>query len=140
MSMSARVARLRQRSLEARPSISTQRAELMTVFYRQNTALQSTPIFRARAFQYLLENEDIYIGPDELIVGEKGTGPKAAPTFPELCCHSLADLDLLDRREKIPFAVSPAARRLYETEIITSWKGRTMRELIFQEMTPEWIN
>ncbi len=140
MSISSRVARLRPRSLEAKPSISTQRAELMTSFYRQNTALQSTPVFRARAFQYLLENEDIYIGPDELIVGEKGTSPKAAPTFPELCCHSLADLDLLDGREKIPFAVSPEARRLYETEIIPFWKGRTMRELIFQEMTPEWIN
>ncbi len=140
MSISPRVARLRQRSLEAKPSISTKRAELMTAFYRQNTALQSTPVFRARAFQYLLENEDIFIGPEELIVGEKGSSPKAAPTFPELCCHSLADLDVLDSREKIPFAVSPEARQVYENEIIPFWKGRTMRELIFQEMTPAWID
>ncbi len=140
MTMSPRVARLRQRSLEAKPSISTQRAELMTAFYRKNTALVSTPVFRARAFQYQLENEDIYVGPDELIVGEKGTAPKAAPTFPELCCHSLADLDLLNSREKIPFAVSLEARQVYEKEIIPFWKGRTMRELIFQEMTPAWID
>jgi pyruvate formate-lyase/glycerol dehydratase family glycyl radical enzyme len=140
MSMSTRVARLRQRSLDAKPSISTQRAELMTAFYRQNTSLLSTPVFRARAFQYLLENEDICVGPEELIVGEKGTAPKAAPTFPELCCHSLADLDLLNAREKIPFSVNPEARLLYEKEIIPFWKGRTMRELIFREMTPAWID
>ncbi len=139
MSMSSRVARLRQCSLEAKPSISTRRAELMTAFYRQNTGLQSTPVFRARAFQYLLENEEICISQDELIVGEKGPAPKAAPTFPELCCHSLADLDLLNSREKIPFAVSPQARRVYESEIIPFWKGRTIRELIFQEMTPAWM-
>jgi pyruvate formate-lyase/glycerol dehydratase family glycyl radical enzyme len=138
MTMTARVARLRQQSLDARPSISIQRAELLTRYYEQQTALLSTPVFRALAFKYLLENEDIYIGDEELIVGEKGSVPKAAPTFPELCCHSLNDLDLLDSREKIPFSVSPQARQTYESWIIPFWKGRTLRELIFQEMTPEW--
>ena len=94
-----RVARLRQRSLDAMPAISTQRAELMTEFYQQHTGLVSTPVFRAQAFQYLLEHETIYIGEGELIVGEKGPLPKAAPTFPELCCHSLPDLEILDGKK-----------------------------------------
>ena len=51
MSMTARVARLRQRSLDAKPSISSQRAELMTKFYAQQTALSSTPVFRALSFK-----------------------------------------------------------------------------------------
>jgi formate C-acetyltransferase len=47
-------------------------------------------------------------------------------------------LDILDSREKIPFAVSARARQVYEDTIIPFWRGRTMRELIFQEMTDQW--
>lgn len=138
MAITERVARLRQQSLEARPVLSTERAELITEFYRQNTALMSAPMRRALAFRYLMEHKTIYIGDGELIVGEKGPAPKATPTYPELCCHSLADLDILNSREKIPFIVTPEARRIYEESIIPFWRGKTMRELIFQEMTAEW--
>jgi pyruvate formate-lyase/glycerol dehydratase family glycyl radical enzyme len=138
MAMTERVARLRQQSLEAVPTISTERAELMTEFYRQHTALTSAPVRRALAFQYLMEHKQVYVGVGELIVGEKGQAPKATPTYPELCCHSLQDLDILDSREKISFKVSPEARRTYQERIIPFWQGRTMRELIFQEMTGEW--
>ncbi len=140
MPMTQRVAALRQQSLQATPAISTRRAELLTEFYCRQTGLLSPPVFRALAFRHLLENEDIYIGPGELIVGEKGPRPKTAPTFPELCCHSLEDLDLLDSREKIPFVVDAAARQVYAEEIIPFWQGRTMREKLFAEMTPEWID
>jgi len=139
MSMTERVARLRQESLMAIPTISTERAELMTEFYRQNTGLMSAPMRRALAFQYLMEHKTIYIGPGELIVGEKGPAPKATPTYPELCCHTLEDLDILDSRPKIPFRVSPEARRIYAEEIIPFWQGKTMRERLFAEMTDEWL-
>ena len=138
MAMTERVASLRQQSLEAVPTISTERAELMTGFYQQHTALTSVPVRRALAFQYLMEHKQICIGAGELIVGEKGPAPKATPTYPELCCHSLQDLDILDSREKISFKVSPEARRTYQETIIPFWQGRTMREVLFQEMTGEW--
>ena len=134
-----RVARLRQQSLEAMPVLSTERAELITATYRSQRGLLSAPMRRARAFQYLLEHKTIYIGPEELIVGEKGPAPKATPTYPELCCHSLQDLDILNSRPKIPFVVSPAARQVYAEQIIPFWQGQSMRDLIFQEMTPEWL-
>ena len=138
MHMSDRVSRLRGQSLAAVPTISTERAELMTEFYQQNTELISAPVRRALAFRHLMENKLIYIGEGELIVGEKGPAPKATPTYPELCCHSLQDLDILDSREKIPFKVSPQARKMYETCIIPFWRGKSMRELIFREMTEAW--
>ena len=95
MSMTERVQQLRRQSLEAVESLSSERAELLTAFYQaQDLRLVSTPVQRALAFQYLLEHKAICIHPGELIVGEKGPVPKAAPTFPELCCHSLADLDI----------------------------------------------
>jgi formate C-acetyltransferase len=139
MAMGERVARLRQQSLDARPVISTERAELLTEFYRQDSAvLRSAAMRRALAFKYLMEHKTVYIGADELIVGEKGPAPKATPTYPELCCHSLADLDILNSRAKIPFAVSPEAFRVYAETIIPFWQGRSMRDLIFREMTDEW--
>jgi formate C-acetyltransferase len=139
MTMSERVARLRQESLEAEPAVSTERAELMTEFYASDAALGSVPVRRARAFQHLMEHRTLWIGEGELIVGEKGPSPKATPTYPELCCHSSEDLQILDSREKIPFAVSPQARQIYEETIIPFWQGRSMRDLIFAEMTPEWL-
>ena len=138
MTMSERIARLRQQSLEAQPAISSERAELMSQFYQQSTELTSAPVRRARAFQYLLERMTIYIGAGELIVGEKGPIPKATPTYPELCCHSLGDLNILNSREKIPFAVNPETKAVYQETIIPYWQGRSMRDLIFREMTEEW--
>jgi formate C-acetyltransferase len=135
-----RVIRLRRASLAAVPTISTERARLMTEFYRDHQALESVPVFRAKSFAYLMEHKTICIAEGELIVGEKGPAPKATPTYPELCCHSLADLDILDRREKIPFRISPEVRAEYADEIIPFWAGRTMRERMFAEMTPEWID
>ncbi len=140
MPKTERVARLRGESLEAVPSISTERAQLMTEFYQVDSGLVSTVMQRALAFKHFIEKRTICINPGELIVGEKGPSPKAAPTFPELCCHSLDDLDILDSREKIPFAVSPEARAVYKEEIIPFWRGKSMRDLIFEEMTPDWVD
>ncbi len=138
MSMSERVSGLRQQSLAAVPSISTERAELMTAFYKEHKDLTSAPVRRALAFRYLMEHKAIHIGERELIVGEKGPAPKATPTYPELCCHSLKDLDILNSREKVSFKVDAQARKLYEETMIPFWKGKSMRDLIFCEMTEAW--
>ena len=140
MTLSSRVQALRQASLDAHPRISSTRASLMTAFYQTETGLLSTPVFRAKSFEYLLQHESIYIGDGELIVGEKGPEPKACPTFPELCCHNIQDLKILDSREKTPFAVDSATLTEYERTIIPFWQGKTMREKIFQEMTPAWVD
>ncbi len=138
MTISDRVAWLRQQSLDAVPTLSAERAELITEFYRQDLGPVSAPVRRAMAFKYLLEHKSICISEGELIVGEKGPAPKAAPTYPELCCHTLGDLEILNSRERTPFAVSPETRQVYEETIIPYWRGKSMRDLIFQEMTEEW--
>ncbi len=136
--MNDRTSRLRARSIAAEPAISTERAELLTRFYRENDGRHSVPVMRALAFRYLCEHKTIYLGEDELIVGERGPRPKATPTYPELTCHSLADLDILDSRPKTSYAVSPAGRDLYEQEIIPFWRGRSLRDRIFALVPPAW--
>jgi trans-4-hydroxy-L-proline dehydratase len=139
MSMTDRVHKLRQQSLETIETLSSERAELMTAFYQQDLGPVSTPVRRALSFQYLMEHKTICINAGELIVGEKGPLPKAAPTFPELCCHTLDDLDILDSREKTSFKVSAETRQAYEETVFSYWEGKSLRDLIFAEMTPEWI-
>jgi len=138
MTTTTRVDCLRQQSLDAVPAISTERAVLMTEFYQQELGMVSRPMRRALAFQYLMANKTIYIGKGELIVGEKEMAPKATPTYPELCCHTLQDLDILDSREKTPYAVDDNGRQAQADVVIPFWEGKSMRDLILAEMTPDW--
>jgi formate C-acetyltransferase len=135
--MTGRVRGLRECSLHTAPSLSLERAALMTEFYAGSGPL-SVPVERARALAYIMERRTIYIGPDELIVGERGPRPKATPTYPELCCHSMEDFEILNSREKISYGVSDEARRIQREQIIPAWRGRSMRDRIFAEMEPAW--
>jgi formate C-acetyltransferase len=137
--MNERTARLRQASLEAAPRISCERARLMTEFYQQNEGKYSAPVMRARAFYHLCEHKTIYLGPEELIVGERGPAPKAAPTYPELTCHSLEDLRILDSRPLTSYGVDEECVRLYAEKVIPYWRGRSIRDKIFAEMSPDWL-
>ncbi len=136
--MTPRVARLRQESFEAVPSISIERALLVTRFYQNHYGKYSMPVLRALNFKNICEKKTIYIGPDELIVGERGPCPKAVSTFPELTCHSAEDLRILNSREMTRYAVSEQDIVTYENEVIPYWKGRTMRERVFNQVPPEW--
>jgi len=138
MAMTDRVATLRQQSMDATPTLSPERAELITRFYQQRTENLSAPLERAQAFKFLMDHKTISISEGELIVGEKGPAPKATPTYPELCCHSLQDLEILNTRDKISFKVAPETFHLYETSIIPYWRRKSMRERILSEMTSEW--
>jgi len=136
--MNQRIERLRQESLEARPRISSERAELVTAFYRENEGRYSTPVMRALCLRHLCERKTIYLGKDELIVGERGPAPKAVPTYPELTCHSLEDLRILHSRPKTSYEVESRCLQAYETTVIPYWKGRSLREKIFAELPEEW--
>ena len=103
--MTERTMRLKEESLACEPRISAERALLLTEFYKANEGKYSIPVMRAKAFYYLCEHKTLYIGDDELIVGERGPIPKAVPTYPELTCHSLEDLQILSTRQKTRYAV-----------------------------------
>jgi formate C-acetyltransferase len=136
--MTPRTEKLRQESLAARPSISHERAVLMTEFYQANEGRHSIPVLRAKSFLHLCEHKTIYIGAGELIVGERGPGPKQTPTYPELTCHSLEDLQILNSRAKTQYDVRPETLRVYEEKIIPYWRGRSMRDKIFAQLPVEW--
>jgi len=137
--MLERIQKLREESISIKPYVSTERAKLLTDFYQDPANhLYDVPIFRALAFRHILLNKEISIGSVELIVGERGPAPKATPTFPELCCHTLEDLFIMGSRERTPFKVDEDTRKVYREKIIPFWVGKSLREKVFEAMTPEW--
>jgi len=139
--MNERINKLRQFSLDIKPYVSLERAALMTEFYSGDVVGRvSVPVERAMAFRYLMEKKELYIHPGELIVGERGPAPRATPTYPEICAHSLDDLDILDSREKISYRVDENTRDVYQREIIPFWRGRSIRDRIFGSLPQKWLD
>ncbi len=134
-----RIARLREESVNTEVRISVERAKLITEFYRSGMARgHSIPVQRALAFKYLMEHVSLPVEEGQLIVGLRGTGVKEVPTYPEITVHSEEDLKILNTRENMPYRVDDETMRIYREEIIPFWKGRSMRDVLFQHMSDEW--
>lgn len=133
-----RIKKLRKQSMEAVPHIDIERARLFTEAYKKYEGSVSIPELRALSFKYYMENRTLCINEGELIVGEKGDSPQAAPTFPELCCHTLEDMDVMDSREIIFFKVKDEDKKIQEDEIIPFWEKRSIRNKIINSVTPQW--
>lgn len=135
---SERVKRLRDASFDQHPCISIERALLETEFYRENEGKLPMPVLRGANFKHLCENKTLYIGKDELIVGERGPFPKAVSTFPELTCHTRHDFEVLTTRAQQNYTVSSADMDIYEKEVEPYWRGRCMRDKLFERMPEAW--
>lgn len=138
--MNERIKKLRKQSLETEPHIYMERANLETDAYMLYEGSVSVPELRALSFKYFMEHKTLCINDGELIVGEKGDGPQAAPSFPELCCHTVEDMKIMNARDLIYFRVTEEDLKLQEEKIIPFWEKRSVRHKILANMTEEWKN
>jgi formate C-acetyltransferase len=129
---------LREESIKTQPKLSLERSLILTDTYKDHYGELEIPVLRALSFKNYLEKRDLYLGKYELIVGEKGTEPQTAPTFPDLCCHTVEDLEIMDKRKYISFKVSEEDKKRHEEEIIPYWENKSMRHKILNNMTKEW--
>ncbi len=136
--MTERVKKLRQESLNAIPRISMERAQIVDEVYKKYEGSLPTPVLRALVLKELMSRKKLCIYDGELIVGERGEEAASTPTYPELCCHTLEDLDIMDKREKISFKVSEEDKKIQKEVIIPYWEKRSMRHKILERMTDEW--
>ena len=136
--MNDRIKRLRQQNFDTPTTLSIERALIETEFYKKYYGTMPIAVLRARNFYEICKKKTLYIGDDELIVGERGPLPKAVPTFPELTCHSEEDLHTLNERELQRYTISQEDIDTYEREVIPYWKGKTQRERIFNHVSKEW--
>ena len=137
--MTERIARLRRQSVDTKPSIDIQRALLITEAYASMPDGLPAPIARARSFAYICEHKDIYVGADDLIVGERGRGPKRTSTYPELTCHSVEDLRTLRSRPMTSYDIDDDSIEAYRERVIPYWRGRCIRDRAFADLPAEWL-
>lgn len=136
--MNERIRKLRRVSLDTQARIDLERAKSETETYRKYEGELSVPELRAQVLKEYFASKTLYIGEGELIVGEKGDAPQAAPTFPELCCHTVEDMRVMNDRELIHFKVNEEDYKVQEEVMLPYWEKRSIRHKILREMTPEW--
>lgn len=136
--MNERIQNLRQVSLDTPAHLDMERAKIETETYKEYEGSVSIPVLRALVLKNYFEKKTLYIGDGELIVGEKGDSPQASPSFPELCCHSVQDMHVMNDRELICFKVKEEDYKYQEDVIIPYWDKRAIRKKILDNMTPEW--
>ncbi|MDO5442395.1 MAG: pyruvate formate lyase family protein, partial [Bacteroidia bacterium] len=69
--MNARIKRLRQESFDTPTTLTIERALIETAFYKENYGKMPIAVLRASNFLEICKKRTIYIGKDELIVGER---------------------------------------------------------------------
>ena len=136
--MNERVQALRELSVTTQPHIDMERAKSETATYKKYEGQLSVPELRAQVLYDYFAAKTLYIGEGELIVGEKGDSPHGAPTFPELCCHTLEDMHVMNDRELISFSVKEEDYGYQEKEIIPFWEKRSTRSKILANMSDQW--
>lgn len=123
-----RTARLRRQLMAHEPSVCHERAVLVTEVYAQLAEVLSPILVRAHALAAVLDRMSIFIGPDEVIVGNHAGRPRAAPVFPEYSWEwVLEELDSLPGRAADRFAVPPETRRALR-EVLPAWRARSFRD------------
>ena len=136
--MNDRIKKLRHQSETTQPYVDMERALIETETYKRYEGAVSVPELRGLVLRDYFTRKTIRIEPGELIVGEKGRGPQAAPTFPELCCHTLEDMHNMNDRETVNFKVTEDDLKAQEEIVIPYWQNRSSREKIMANQTQEW--
>lgn len=135
--ISERMAHLREKVLETKPSVCTERALFYTEAYREH---ENEPVIirRAYALEKTLKKMTIFIGDGELIAGNHSSRLRAAPIFPEYAIDWLTEeMNELDKRPGDAFYITDQHKKDI-TEIASWWKGKVLydrgRELMTQEL------
>src|SRR5699024_82667 len=106
--------------------------------YKKYEGEVSVPELRALSMKEIFSRKTITIEDGELIVGDKGAGPQSTPTFPELCCHTLEDMKVMNDRDLVCFKVSDEDMKIQKDVIIPYWENRSIRHKIINSMSEEW--
>ncbi|MBR3212167.1 MAG: pyruvate formate-lyase, partial [Firmicutes bacterium] len=128
--LTERVARMREKCMTTRPSITAERLVLATEAY-QKFAGDAVPLFRAKVTNYVMERMSTLILEDELIVGTATNRYKGANLFPEFQSSTqfyLAELDELSTGTKDPYDISPEDKKLI-LEYLPYWEGKAMQDI-----------
>lgn len=128
-SLKERVRLLKDKVLNIRPSLCSERGRIVTESFEKTEGLPQLSR-RAAAFKDTLENMSIHIAPGELIVGNQAGKPRAAPLFPEFSISFLEEeLEDFPERPFDAFEVDDETRAVVK-KISPYWKGKTHEDRV----------
>ena len=109
------------------PEVCLERALLVTESFKNSEAYM--PVMRrAMALSLILDRMSIYIGNDEVIVGNQASQPFSAPIFPEYAIAWFEkELDDIPRRPIDRFHL-PENTAEKMADVFSYWKGKTFSE------------
>ena len=117
---------------ESKSYVDVQRAKYCTESFKE-TEGQPLVLRWAKALYHIAANIEVYIEPDQLIVGRVGRNGKYGLIYPELdgCFLEQFVHQAKDRTES-PFEIEEKDVKVIEEEIAPYWKGKTYYEELSQ--------
>ena len=135
----SRVEALRRRVMSTPPSICHERALLITKSYQEWGISLPFVRLRAKALTRVLDQMSIFIGRDELIIGNQASRVRAAPIFPEYSWDWIIDeLDSFEKRDSDSFQISDETRQMV-ANTLKWWKGKSLKDRALNSLPDEVI-
>lgn len=121
----SRVQKIYDSFSEGKSYVDVQRAQYFTESFKE-TEGQPLTLRWAKALYHIAEKIDVYIEPDQLIVGRVGRLGKYGLIYPELDgCFLESFVHQANDRTESPFEVDEKDVNIIETEIAPYWKDKT---------------
>lgn len=132
-----RIQKLRSQFINAKVSVYLDRAIVYTDIYK---AAEAEPMMlkRAKAFKRYCKTKPIRIEERELIVASAGDRPRVAVICPEIHAGWFEEeLDTLSTRAQDPYFLSIENKKIWEKQISTFWKNKTVFDYWFARVPAE---
>jgi len=131
----SRVARLRDRFLNTTPAVCSERAKIVTQAY-QDYQCDPVVLKRAKTLGRILEEMTIFIGEDELVVGNMASKPRSAPIFPEFSyTWVVTEMDQapFEERESDKFLIDGETKADLRN-LADFWVGKTVNDFALRSL------
>ena len=124
----SRFQRLKGEILSSPLHLCTERAQLITDFFRHHDDPSEPMVVRkAKALRHLLKHKSVAMYPDEIIVGNVGAWRRSVLMHPEAAGVFLSeDLLWMERRRTAPLKVSWTDRLKLIARVLSYWMPRNM--------------
>lgn len=111
-----------------KPRIDVERAGIITESYEKTVGLPQV-LRRAYALKDLLMKKTIFIGDNELIVGNHGSTLRSAPIYPEFGSLSREELEKMPIRQVDTLQITPDQIDYLVDDIFPKWEGYSTSSL-----------
>lgn len=133
--LSERISNLSEKIRSSTATICLDRARLVTQFYSE-PSMEHFIIRRAKSFQCVLENKEIFIEENSALAGHMASRLYSVPIYPEVTSWLYKDVETVDTRESDNFVFMPGEKDELR-KIVEIWKGKTFGDLTDALVDPD---